>query len=93
MLIDIILWLIIGALSGWIGFAATRVDESLKGIGINIMLGIIGSLVGGIITTSLLGPDAMIEAGTIGAFGAFVSSVLFIVVAAFANFFGKASSG
>ena len=51
MLISILLWLLFGALVGWL---AGIIMKSRSSLGRNIILGIVGSLVGGFIA-SLLG--------------------------------------
>jgi len=42
----IISWIIIGALAGWIGSMITRNNEEM-GFGKNVIVGIIGSFIGG----------------------------------------------
>ena len=44
MLINIIIWLLLGALAGWI---ASKIMGSKGGLFRNVILGIIGSIVGG----------------------------------------------
>lgn len=55
MLLDIILWLIFGALAGWIASLIMGTDESQGAIG-NIVIGIIGAFIGGAIARWLGGP-------------------------------------
>jgi uncharacterized membrane protein YeaQ/YmgE (transglycosylase-associated protein family) len=53
----IILWIIIGALAGWIGSKIMGTDARQGGVA-NIVIGIIGALVGGFLTRTLMGDDA-----------------------------------
>lgn len=53
----IILWIIIGALAGWIGSKIMGTDAKQGGFA-NIIIGIIGALVGGFVTRALMGDDA-----------------------------------
>lgn len=50
---DIIGWIIIGALAGWIASLITGNDKKM-GAGMNILVGIIGGFIGGIVM-SLIG--------------------------------------
>lgn len=43
---NIIVWLILGGISGWIASKITGNDENM-GIGLNLLVGIIGAFVGG----------------------------------------------
>jgi uncharacterized membrane protein YeaQ/YmgE (transglycosylase-associated protein family) len=53
----IILWIIIGALAGWIGSKIMGTDSAQGGLA-NIVIGVIGALVGGFITRKVAGDDA-----------------------------------
>ncbi len=53
----IILWIIIGALAGWIGSKIMGTDAKQGGLA-NIIIGIIGAVVGGFITRSVMGDNA-----------------------------------
>jgi uncharacterized membrane protein YeaQ/YmgE (transglycosylase-associated protein family) len=50
----IIMWIIIGALAGWIGSKIMGTDARQGGLA-NIIVGIIGAVVGGFLTRSLFG--------------------------------------
>jgi uncharacterized membrane protein YeaQ/YmgE (transglycosylase-associated protein family) len=43
---NIIVWLILGGISGWIASKITGNDESM-GIGLNLVVGIVGAVIGG----------------------------------------------
>ncbi len=42
----IVLWIIFGALSGWIASIMMKTDDS-QGLGMDILLGVVGAVVGG----------------------------------------------
>lgn len=63
MLVDIIAWIVLGALAGWIAGMLVKGDEGLGVVG-TIVLGIIGALVGGFIA-NLLGFQSGREGGDI----------------------------
>jgi uncharacterized membrane protein YeaQ/YmgE (transglycosylase-associated protein family) len=53
-IINIILWIVFGALAGWLASLIMRTDASM-GAGANIIVGIIGALIGGFIMNALGG--------------------------------------
>lgn len=55
MLTNIIFWVLLGALAGWIASMIMGRDSSM-GAGANIVVGIIGAVIGGLIMNSLGGP-------------------------------------
>lgn len=57
MIINIIAWIIFGALAGWIASIIMKTNAEM-GAGMNILVGIIGAFVGGVISRALGGPDA-----------------------------------
>ena len=52
MIVDIIAWIVLGALAGWIAGLLVSGDEGLGIVG-TIILGIVGALVGGFIANAL----------------------------------------
>jgi uncharacterized membrane protein YeaQ/YmgE (transglycosylase-associated protein family) len=52
MIIDIIAWIILGAIAGWLAGMLVSGDEGLGVIG-HIVLGIVGALVGGFLANAL----------------------------------------
>lgn len=54
MLWDIILWIILGALAGWIASMIMKTNEQM-GAFANIVVGIIGAFIGGLIVRGLTG--------------------------------------
>ena len=55
MLTNIIFWVLLGALAGWIASMIMGRDSSM-GAGANIVVGIIGAVIGGLIMNALGGP-------------------------------------
>jgi uncharacterized membrane protein YeaQ/YmgE (transglycosylase-associated protein family) len=54
MIVDIILWIIFGALAGWIASIVVGTNEQQGALG-NIIVGILGAFVGGFIVRGLTG--------------------------------------
>ena len=50
----IVLWIVIGALAGWIGSKIMNTDKSMGAMA-NIIVGIIGAVLGGFLTRVLFG--------------------------------------
>lgn len=55
MLVTIIVWILLGALAGWIASMIMGTNASM-GAGANIVVGIIGAIIGGLIMNALGGP-------------------------------------
>ncbi|MBI3952875.1 MAG: GlsB/YeaQ/YmgE family stress response membrane protein [Candidatus Doudnabacteria bacterium] len=53
---NIILWIVFGGIVGWIASMIMRTDRDM-GIGANIIVGILGALIGGWIVTLFGGPS------------------------------------
>lgn len=51
---DIIMWLVVGALAGWIASKIMKTDEQMGAVA-NIVVGIIGALLGGWLAGGLFG--------------------------------------
>lgn len=56
MLVNIIVWVIFGALAGWIASIIMRTDEQQGAVG-NIVIGIIGAFLGGMVSRAFGGPS------------------------------------
>jgi len=54
MLLDVILWILFGALAGWIASMIMKTDARMGAVG-NIVVGIIGSFIGGFLYRLLTG--------------------------------------
>lgn len=57
MLIDIVLWVVFGALAGWIASMIMNTDGQMGAVG-NIVVGIIGAFIGGFVVRFFTGIDA-----------------------------------
>ena len=53
----IILWVILGALAGWIGSKIMHTDAQQGGVA-NVVIGILGAVIGGFVTRMFFGDDA-----------------------------------
>ncbi len=71
----IIMWIIVGALAGWIGSKIMGTDAKQGGLA-NIIVGIVGAVVGGFATRALFG-DAR---GNNGFFASFLVALLGAVI-------------
>lgn len=54
MLLDIVLWILFGALAGWIASKIMNTDAQM-GVGMNIVVGIIGAFIGGFLVRFFTG--------------------------------------
>ena len=54
MLLDIVLWILFGALAGWIASKIMHTDAQM-GAGANIIVGILGAFIGGFIMQTITG--------------------------------------
>ncbi len=52
-MVDIILWIVLGAIAGWVAGLLVKGDEGLGVIG-HVVLGIVGALVGGFLADNVL---------------------------------------
>jgi uncharacterized membrane protein YeaQ/YmgE (transglycosylase-associated protein family) len=55
MLLDIIFWIVLGGLAGWIASMIMGTNASM-GAGANIVVGIIGAVIGGVLMNAMGGP-------------------------------------
>jgi len=58
MIINIIAWIVLGAIAGYLAGFLVRGDEGMGVIG-HIVLGIVGALIGGFLASALFGVDAI----------------------------------
>lgn len=84
---NIIIWLIVGGLIGWLASKIMRTDAQ-QGIGLNIVVGIIGALLAGWLITPLVG-GGTINQGDFSLSGLFISFVGAIVLLAIVNLFRR----
>jgi uncharacterized membrane protein YeaQ/YmgE (transglycosylase-associated protein family) len=57
MILNIILWILFGAIAGWVASLIMRTDAE-QGTLANIVIGILGAFIGGFVSRSLGGPSA-----------------------------------
>lgn len=76
----LIIWIIVGGLSGWIASMLMKTDASM-GLFSNIIVGMIGSLIGGSLYALLFSGSAGISNGFTGFnLGSFILSILGAVI-------------
>lgn len=81
----IIMWIVIGALAGWIGSKIMGTDGAQGGLA-NVIIGIVGAVIGGFLARNFLGDHA-------GNNGFIASFVVALVGACLVIFLWKAVSG
>jgi uncharacterized membrane protein YeaQ/YmgE (transglycosylase-associated protein family) len=84
---NFILWLIVGGLIGWIASKIMNTDAQ-QGIGLNIVVGIVGSLLAGWLITPLVG-GSTINQGDFSLSGLIISLLGAIVLLAIVNLFRR----
>ena len=84
---NIIIWLIVGGLIGWIASKIMNTDAQ-QGIGLNIVVGIVGSLLAGWLITPLVG-GGTINQGDFSLTGLILSLLGAIVLLAIVNLFRR----
>ncbi len=57
MILDLIMWVLFGALAGWIASMIMKTDAE-QGALANIVVGILGAFIGGFLSRTLIGIDA-----------------------------------
>ena len=79
----IILWLVIGGVVGWLASIVMRRDGS-QGIILNVVVGIVGALLGGWLISPLVGAGT-INSGDLSIAGLFVSFLGAVILLAIVN--------
>ncbi|MBL8949312.1 MAG: GlsB/YeaQ/YmgE family stress response membrane protein [Myxococcaceae bacterium] len=73
----ILLWIVIGAVAGW---AASMIMKTRQGVGMDIVVGVVGALIGGFLTRVLFGDSAR-DNGIFASFGvALLGSVVLLAI-------------
>ncbi|MEO5949489.1 MAG: GlsB/YeaQ/YmgE family stress response membrane protein [Candidatus Saccharimonas sp.] len=54
MLLDIVLWILFGALAGWVASMVMKTDAQMGGMA-NVVVGIVGAFIGGFLVRTLTG--------------------------------------
>jgi uncharacterized membrane protein YeaQ/YmgE (transglycosylase-associated protein family) len=81
-----IMWLIVGGIVGWLASLVMRTDGQ-QGIILNIVVGIIGALLGGWLISPLVGVGTINQGLSIGSF--IVSLIGAIILLAIVNLFRR----
>jgi len=90
MIVNIIAWIVLGAIAGYIATFLVRGNEGLGVIG-HIALGIVGALIGGFICSVLNIGSGGAQNGDINIVSIIVSVIGAIIVVFVANFFMRGS--
>ncbi len=85
-MINFIIWLIVGGLIGWVASMIMRTDAQ-QGILMNIVVGIVGAFLGGLLLGPLFGTS--INQGDFSASGLLVSLLGAVILLAILNFFRR----
>jgi uncharacterized membrane protein YeaQ/YmgE (transglycosylase-associated protein family) len=80
---NIIIWLVVGGLLGWVASKIMNTDAQ-QGIVLNVVVGIIGAVLGGFVITPLLG-QGTINQGDFSVMGLVVSLVGAVILLAIVN--------
>jgi uncharacterized membrane protein YeaQ/YmgE (transglycosylase-associated protein family) len=81
-----LIWLIVGGVVGWLASLIMRTDAQ-QGILLNVVVGIIGALIGGWVISPMVGVGTINEGLSIGSF--LVSLVGAVVLLAIVNLFRR----
>lgn len=83
---NFIIWLIVGGIVGWLASLVMRTDGQ-QGIFLNIIVGIVGAFLGGLLISPLLGVGTINEGISIASIG--VSLLGAIILLAIINLFRR----
>lgn len=84
---NFVLWLIVGGLIGWIASKIMNTDAQ-QGIVLNVVVGILGSLLGGWLISPLVGHQAMNQ-GNFSLSGLLIALLGSVVLLAIVNLFRR----
>jgi uncharacterized membrane protein YeaQ/YmgE (transglycosylase-associated protein family) len=85
---NFILWLIVGGLIGWLGSSIMNVDGQ-RSIGLNVGVGIVGSLLAGWLITPLIDGSTTVSQGSFSLDGLITSLLGAIILIAVVNLFRR----
>lgn len=88
-MINFIIWLIVGGIIGWLASMVMRTDAQ-QGVLLNIIVGIIGAFLGGLLIAPLLG-QGTINQNDFSIGGLFVSFLGALILLAIVNLFRRGS--
>lgn len=83
---NIIIWLVVGGIVGWLASLIMRTDAQ-QGIVLNIVVGIIGALIGGWLIGPMLGSGSINEGFSVMSF--IVSLIGAVILLAIVNLFRR----
>ena len=75
----IIMWIIFGALAGWVASKIMRTDAE-QGVLANIIVGILGAIIGGYIMQKITGSDSMTGFNISSLLTAILGSVILLAI-------------
>ena len=84
---NIVIWLVVGGLIGWLASRIMNTDAQ-EGIVLNVIVGIIGAVVGGFLVGPLLG-QGTINTNDFSPMGLVVSLIGAVVLLAIVNLFSR----
>lgn len=87
---NIVIWLIIGGVIGWLASLVMRTDGQ-QGLILNVVVGIVGALIGGFLLSPLLGTST-INQGNFSVGGLLVSFLGAVVLLAIVNLIRRGSA-
>lgn len=87
-MINFILWLIVGGIIGWIASMIMRTDAQ-QGMLLNVIVGIIGAFLGGLLISPLLGLETMSQDNVFSLSGMLVALLGAIILLAIVNLFRR----
>jgi uncharacterized membrane protein YeaQ/YmgE (transglycosylase-associated protein family) len=87
-MINFILWLIVGGVIGWIASMIMRTDAQ-QGMLLNVVVGIIGAFLGGLLISPLLGLETMSTDNVFSLSGMLVALLGAVILLAIVNMFRR----
>jgi uncharacterized membrane protein YeaQ/YmgE (transglycosylase-associated protein family) len=87
-MINFILWLIVGGIIGWIASMIMRTDAQ-QGMILNVVVGIIGAFLGGLLISPLLGVETMSTDNVFSLSGMLVALLGAVILLAIVNLFRR----
>jgi uncharacterized membrane protein YeaQ/YmgE (transglycosylase-associated protein family) len=88
-MINLIVWLIVGGIIGWVASMIMRTDAQ-QGMILNVVVGIVGAALGGWLISPLLGMPSINE-GTFSVGALIVSLIGAVILLAIVNLFRRGS--
>jgi uncharacterized membrane protein YeaQ/YmgE (transglycosylase-associated protein family) len=87
-MMNFIIWLVVGGLIGWVASMIMRTDAQ-QGVLLNIVVGIVGAMLGGWLISPLLGGAGTVNSGDFSLRGLIVSLVGAIILLGLVNLFRR----